>query len=69
MTNAEVAKLMTLEVDGTEEDLMAAWDFTETVADPTNIPDKTGHYYAKVLGDGVVWNLVSENWGEQDNDK
>lgn len=64
MDKSGLLKLMTTDVDGTEENLLAAWDFTETVADPTNIPDKTGHYYAKVVGDDVVWDLNSENWGE-----
>lgn len=54
----EVAADMTAEVTGSEDGLIAAWDFTNTVDDPTNVMDKTGRHRAQILGDKVEWREI-----------
>ncbi len=54
----EVAADMTAEVTGSEEGLIAAWDFTATVEDPGNVLDKTGKHRAQILGDKIEWRPV-----------
>jgi hypothetical protein len=49
-SQAEIKALMTADVTGTESDLICAWDFIKTPADPTSIPDKTGNHTAKLAG-------------------
>lgn len=58
LTAEEAAANMTAEVTGSEADLIAAWDFTETVSDASNIPDKTGTRYATVIGSDVEWKTI-----------
>lgn len=49
-TQQQVQELMNSEVDGTERNLICAWDFTIVPADPENITDKTGNHTAKLVG-------------------
>lgn len=60
LTADQVKDNMNAEVTGTEDGLIAAWDFTETVENPQNILDKTGNHVAKVLGDKVEWRKIDE---------
>lgn len=46
----EVKSLMKSDVEGTEADLVCAWDFTEVVENSDDIPDKTGRFHAKIVG-------------------
>lgn len=46
----EINELMTNDVDGTESNIICAWDFTEMPEDVENIPDKTGKFSAKIVG-------------------
>ncbi len=51
----EVAADMTAEVTGSEEGLIAAWDFTWKPEDASNVLDKTGKHSAQILGDQIEW--------------
>lgn len=46
----QVNSLMNTDVNGTEADLVCAWDFTSVPENPDNIPDKTGRHAAKLVG-------------------
>lgn len=49
-TVTEINTLMNSDVNGSENGLLCAWDFTKTPADATKIPDKTTGHYAKLVG-------------------
>ncbi len=55
LSESEIMSLKNSEVTGTETDLIAAWDFTQTVENPNSIIDKTGKHTAKVFGGDVEW--------------
>ena len=46
----EIKSLMNADVVGNENDLICAWDFTQTPVDYNNISDKTGKHTAKLIG-------------------
>lgn len=52
-SQGEIKKLMNeeIKVTGQEDDLVCGWEFDATVEDDTNIPDLTGKYSAKLLGE------------------
>ena len=58
LTAEEIVADMTAEVTGSEEGLIAAWDFTRTVEEPSNVLDKTGRHVAQILGDKVEWRTI-----------
>lgn len=49
----DLIKIMNKEilVTGSESDLVCGWEFTTTVDDDENIPDLTGNYSAKLVGE------------------
>jgi len=49
-SESEIKQLMDADVNGSEKDLVCAWDFTEKPEDDAAIPDKTGKYTAKLVG-------------------
>ncbi|MGN6417028.1 MAG: LamG-like jellyroll fold domain-containing protein [Pseudobacter sp.] len=49
-TQDQVKGLMMADVTGTEAGLLCAWDFLKVPADPSNVPDKTGRFTAKIQG-------------------
>ncbi|QEC43241.1 LamG domain-containing protein [Pseudobacter ginsenosidimutans] len=49
-TQDQIKALMNGDVTGTEAGLLCAWDFLKVPADPSNIPDKTGRFTAKIQG-------------------
>lgn len=55
LSAAEVVSMMDTEITGSEEGLVAAWDFTTLPDNPDAITDKTGNYTACVKGDKVEW--------------
>lgn len=55
----EVRQMMNTEVDGTEDRLLCAWDFTEKPEDDTNIIDKTGKHTARIEG-VYKWTEITE---------
>lgn len=58
LTEEEVQANMSKDVTGTEEGLIAAWDFTTKPADVSSITDKTGKHAAKVCGTSVEWRRI-----------
>ena len=54
LSREDLLKYKDSDVNGDEEGLVAAWDFTTTPENPSAILDKTGRHYAKVEG-GVKW--------------
>ncbi len=46
----QIKALMNGDVNGTEAGLLCAWDFLKVPVDPSNIPDKTGRFTAKIQG-------------------
>lgn len=49
-SQAEVKALMNADVQGNETNLICAWDFTKVPTNKSNIPDKTGKFSAKIVG-------------------
>lgn len=58
-TQVEIRALMDAEVDGTESNLVCAWDFTVKPEDDAAIPDKTGRHTAKITG-AYKWNPLEQ---------
>lgn len=58
-SESEIRTLMTAEVDGTENNLVCAWDFTHKPEDDAAIPDKTGRHTAKIAG-VYKWNPTEQ---------
>lgn len=58
-SESEIRDLMNTEVEGTESDLVCAWDFTTKPEDDGNIPDKTGRHTAKLVG-VYKWTALQE---------
>lgn len=49
-SQAEVKSLMSSDVNGSEDNLICAWDFTQVPEDQDDIADKTGKFRAKIVG-------------------
>ncbi len=49
-SQTDVKSLMNSDVNGSEANLICAWDFTQVPEDPDNIADKTGKFRAKIVG-------------------
>lgn len=49
-SEADIRALMHADVDGSESDLVCAWDFTTKPDDDEHIPDKTGRHAARIVG-------------------
>lgn len=58
-SESDIHSLMTADVEGTEPNLVCAWDFTEKPEDDANIPDKTGRHTAKLVG-VYKWTALQE---------
>lgn len=54
----EVAADMTAEATGSEDGLIAAWDFTWKPEDRDSVLDKTGRHTAQILGNQIEWRSV-----------
>lgn len=58
-SESDIHSLMTADVEGTEPNLVCAWDFTEKPEDDANIPDKTGRHTATLVG-VYKWTALQE---------
>ena len=58
LSSDEVAADMTAEISGTEEGLIAAWDFTWKPEDNSDVLDKTGRHHAQILGNEIEWRAI-----------